>query len=104
MWIIRASFSIGINTALYGTFNFKGPIKTAIRHVVRPTLSFNYSPSLSKSHWYKTQIDTTDKLYSFSEFEGSLYGFYGQEDFGGMSFGVDNNLEMKMKIKKRHHH
>jgi hypothetical protein len=63
-------------------------------------MSFSYSPSLSKSHWYKTQIDTTGKLFSFSEFEGSLFGYYGQEDFGGLSFGVDNNLEMKMKSKK----
>ena len=96
----RVSFGIGINTALYGTFNFKGANKVALRHVVRPTLSFSYSPSLSKEHWYKTQIDTTGKLYSFPEFERSLYGFYGPEDFGGMSFGVDNNLEMKKRSKK----
>jgi len=94
----RASFNVGINTALYGTFNFKG--STSIRHVVRPQLSFSYSPSLSKSHWYKTKVDTTDKLFSFSEFEGSLFGYYGQDDFGGMSFGVDNNLEMKTRSKK----
>lgn len=93
----KASFGINLNTALYGTFNFGS---TAIRHVIRPTLSFSYSPSLSKQHWYKTQIDTTGKLYSFSEFEGSLFGYYGQEDFGGISFGVDNNLEMRTKSKK----
>ena len=96
----RASFGIGINTALYGTFNFKGPKQMAIRHVVRPTVSFSYSPSLSKAHWYKTQIDTTGRLYSFAEFERSLFGYYGPEDFGGISFGVDNNLEMKMRSKK----
>ena len=96
----RASFGIGINTALYGTFNFKGPKQMAIRHVVRPTVSFSYSPSLSKAHWYKTQVDATGRLYSFAEFERSLFGYYGPEDFGGISFGVDNNLEMKMRSKK----
>ncbi len=96
----RAAFSLGINTALYGTFNFNGAKATSIRHVVRPTMSFSYSPSLSKSHWYQTKVDTSGRLYSFSEFEGSLFGFYGQEDFAGMSFGVDNNLEMKMRSKK----
>jgi LPS-assembly protein len=96
----QVSFNIGINTALYGTFNFKGPKHLAIRHVLRPTLSFSYSPSLSKEHWYRTQIDTTGKLYLFPEFERSLYGFYGPEDFGGMSFGIDNNLEMKKRSKK----
>src|SRR6188508_1981526 len=96
----RAAFSLGLNTALYGTFNFKGAKATSIRHVVRPQMSFSYSPSLSKSHWYQTRVDTTGKLFSFSEFEGSLFGFYGQEDFGGLSFGVDNNLEMKTRSKK----
>jgi len=96
----QVSFNIGINTALYGTFNFKGPKHLAIRHVLRPTLSFSYSPSLSKEHWYRTQIDTTGKLYLFPEYERSLYGFYGPEDFGGMSFGIDNNLEMKKRSKK----
>jgi LPS-assembly protein len=96
----RTSFGIGVNTALYGTFAFKGANKLAIRHVIRPTVSFNYSPSLSKEHWYRTQIDTTGKLYSFPEFERSLFGYYGQEDFGGISFGIDNNLEMKKRSKK----
>lgn len=96
----QVSFNLGINTALYGTFNFKGPKHLAIRHVVRPTLSFSYSPSLSKQHWYKTQVDTNGRISSFPEFERSLYGFYGPEDFGGMSFGVDNNLEMKKRSKK----
>jgi lipopolysaccharide assembly outer membrane protein LptD (OstA) len=96
----KMSFGIGINTALFGTFNFKGPRKTAIRHTIRPNLSFNYSPSFSKSHFYETQIDTTGRRFRFSEFEGSMFGFYGEEDFGGISFGIDNNLEMKVKPKK----
>ncbi len=96
----KASFGIGINTALYGTFSFKGPREIAIRHVIRPTLSLNYSPSFSKQHFYDTQIDTTGRSFRFSEFEGSLFGYYGEQDFGGISFGVDNNLEMRTKSKK----
>jgi len=96
----KASFGIGINTALYGTFDFKGASKTAIRHVIRPTMSINYSPSFSKQHFYETQTDTTGRKIRFSEFEGSMYGFYGDQDFGGLSFGVDNNLEMRRKPKK----
>jgi len=96
----KMSFGIGINTALFGLFNFKGPRKTAIRHVIRPTLSFNYSPSFSKEHFYETQIDTTGRKFRFSEFEGSMFGFYGEEDFGGIGFGVDNNIEMRIKPKK----
>lgn len=96
----KASFGISVNTALYGTFNFKGARQTKIRHVVRPNLSLSYSPSFSKQHFYTTQVDTNGRTFRFSEFEGSLYGFYGEQDFGGMGFGLDNNLEMKSKSKK----
>ena len=68
--------------------------------MVRPTLSFSYSPSLSKQHWYKTQVDTFGRISLLPEFERSLYGFYGPEDFAGTSFGLDNNLEMKKRSKK----
>jgi LPS-assembly protein len=96
----KISFGIGINTALYGTFNIKDGKKTAIRHVVRPSFNFNYAPSLSKQHYYRTQLDTTGREFRFSEYEGSLYGFYGEEDYGGVSFTLDNNLEMKYRPKK----
>lgn len=95
----RTSFGLGLNTALYGTYQFKKSNIMAIRHVVRPSLSFNYSPSLSKKHFYETQVDTNGRKLRFSEYEGSLFGFYGENDFGGMSFSLDNNLEMKVKTK-----
>ena len=34
------------------------------------------------------------------EFEGSLFSPYPQGKFGGITFGVDNNLEMKLRSKK----
>ncbi len=95
----KSSFGIGINTALFGRFDFKGPRNRSIRHVIRPNVNFSYSPSFSKQHFYETQIDTTGRRFRFSEFEGSMFGFYGEEDFGGISFGLDNNLEMRVKSK-----
>ena len=95
----KMSFGIGVNTALFGTFNFKGKSNASIRHVIRPNVSINYSPSFSKSHFYESQVDTTGRKFRYSEFEGSLFGFYGEQDFGGLSFGVDNNIEMKKRGK-----
>lgn len=97
----NASFSLGINTALYGTYQFRNSNIVALRHVIRPSLSLSYSPSLSKSHYYETQVDTTGRPFRFSEFEGSLYGYFGEQNFGGLSFSLDNNLEMKIKPKKK---
>lgn len=95
------SFSLGINTAVFGTFagfGKKSSIK-AIRHVVRPSFSINYKPDMAKSHFYQTQIDSTGRQYRFSHFDGSLFGGFSEGRFGGIGFGVDNNLEMKIRSK-----
>lgn len=95
-----ASFSISFSTAVYGTKNFKNSRIIAIRHTLRPSISLNYKPDLSSSHYYNVQVDTTGYTYRFSEFEGSLMGSFGEGRTGGIGFQVDNNLEMKVKSKK----
>ena len=95
-------FSIGLNTAIYGTYQFKKSRIIAIRHVIRPSLSFNYKPDLSKNHFYTTQLDTTGFIspFPFSEFEGALYSGFSNGRTGGLGFSLDNNLEMKWRSKK----
>jgi LPS-assembly protein len=93
-----ASFGIGLSTALYGKYSFNG---TQIRHVMRPTFSMNYKPDLSKNNFYRTQIDDSGREYLFSQFEGSLYGYYPAGKSGGIGFQIDNNLEMKPRKKKK---
>lgn len=90
-------FGLGMNTALFGTYQFRGPRQVAIRHVVRPSFSLNYRPDLSKRHFYNTQVDTTGYQFRFSEFEGSLYGGFAEGQVGSIGFQLDNNLEMKKR-------
>ncbi len=98
----QVTFSLGFNTALYGTYSFKKSRIKAIRHVIRPSLSFNYKPDLSKEHFYTTQLDATGYVspYPFSEFEGALYSGFSYGKTGGIGFSLDNNLEMKVRGKK----
>lgn len=96
----QAAFSLGFNTALFGLYRFKGAKVSAIRHVIRPSIGVNYKPDLSKSHFYSTQVDATGYVARFSEFEGALYSGYGEGRNGGLSFQLDNNLEMKLRSKK----
>ncbi|MDP4264639.1 MAG: putative LPS assembly protein LptD [Bacteroidota bacterium] len=96
----QASFGLSLNTAIFGTYQFRKSRITKIRHVIRPSLSFNYKPDLSKQHFYTTKVDTSGYTARFSEFEGALYSGYGEGRFGGMSFQIDNNVEMKVKSKK----
>ncbi|HSC55307.1 MAG TPA: putative LPS assembly protein LptD [Phnomibacter sp.] len=97
----EVSFGLGMQTAIFGKFNFgkKDNIKQ-IRHVIRPQLSANYKPNLAKKDYYFTQIDTVGRKEQFSLYQGSLFNSYSYGSFGGMSFGLQNNLEMKVKDKE----
>ncbi len=95
-----ASFGLSLNTAIFGKYQFKGSRIIAIRHVMRPSVSLNYKPDLSRSHFYYSKVDTTNYRFRFNEYEGSMYGFFGEGKYGGMSFSLDNNLEMKYRSKK----
>jgi hypothetical protein len=96
------SFSMSLNTALFGTYDKFGKNSSvrAIRHVIRPSVSASYKPDLNGKDYYSTQVDTTGRQVRFSKYAGSLYGAFGEGEFGGLSFTLDNNLEMKVRSKK----
>jgi len=95
------SFSLGTASRIFGTYKFKKTSSIqAIRHEVRPSISMSYTPDLAASYHYTTQIDSTGRNYRFSKYDGGIGGGYSEGNFGGMGFGVDNLLEMKMKDKK----
>jgi len=95
------AFSLGLTTAIYGTFqNFgKNSRILGIRHTVRPTISFSYSPDLSKDYYQHKQITSTGRYDNLNQFAGNVYNAFAPGTFGGMSFGVDNNIEMKVRSK-----
>ncbi|MFM7839262.1 MAG: putative LPS assembly protein LptD, partial [Chitinophagaceae bacterium] len=84
------SFSLGLNTALFGLFDRFGPKSSvrAIRHVVRPSVSVNYKPDLARQDYYSTQIDTSGRQFRFSAYENSVFGTFSEGRFGGISFGI----------------
>ncbi|MFD2525065.1 putative LPS assembly protein LptD [Flavihumibacter stibioxidans] len=96
------SFSMSLNTAIFGTFNKFGKNSSvrAIRHVIRPSISASYKPDMNGKDYYSTQVDTSGREVRFSKYDGSLYGAFGAGEFGGLSFTLDNNLEMKVRSKK----
>ena len=98
----QMNFGLGLNTAVFGTYQFKKGKVMAIRHVIRPNINVNYRPNLSKKYYDLIQTNTTNPaLVPVPQFaSGNLFGQYGYGRFGGLTFGVDNNLEMKVRSKK----
>jgi len=95
------SFGMGISTRIFGMFTFKKNSKVqAIRHEIRPTLSASYKPDMNKQFWYTAQTDTFGNKGRYSYYERSVFGAFGEGRFGGLSFGIDNNIQMKLLSKK----
>ena len=98
----EVSFNSTLSTRIYGMFNFKfGPIK-AIRHVINPSVSFNYHPDFGHSSfgWWQSYTDNTGYTHRYSIFEQSLYGGPPDGQSGRISFNIGNNLEMKIANPK----
>lgn len=96
----HVTFGVGAASRIFGTYKINGDNIVAIRHEIRPTISFNYTPDLASSYYYTTQVDATGRRYRFSKYDGiGMGGAYSEGTFGGLGFGVDNILEMKVKEK-----
>ncbi len=102
--------SLDINTKLYGFYKpwkkLFGDKIEAIRHVVTPRIGFSYSPDFgSLDYGYYGQYSYTDKYgqvdsVRYSHFEGAPFGVPGSGRSGVVNFGIDNNIEMKVKSDK----
>lgn len=97
----EVSFGLSFNTRIFGTVNFpKSKGIKAIRHEVKPFISLNYKPDLVHQYYQDVQVDTSGYRTRYSKLEGGVIGSFAEGSFGGMSFGIDNLLEMKVKDKK----
>lgn len=90
------SFSSSLGTTIYGTFNFGEDKKIkSIRHVIRPSISYGYTPSFEK--YYDTYAtDATGKMAQYSRFEGGIFGAPGISNSNTMGISVSNTFEAKV--------
>lgn len=96
------SLSASYNPQIYGTYQFtrEGSRIEAIRHVMKPSVSFSYSPETDKlsSDMYRTvQYDTLGNTREYSIYEGSIYGTPSTGRRSGVvSFSLSNIVEAKV--------
>lgn len=95
------NFGLSFNTRIFGTYKFKKDKNIqAIRHEIKPFIGLNYKPSFVSQYYQDVQIDTIGNFTRVSELSGGTTGAFSDGRFGGVSFGIDNLLEMKVKNKK----
>jgi len=100
------NFSTSLGTTIYGMFNFKREGKTpkiqAIRHVMRPSISYNINPAFDK--FYETfEVVSADGLTTqdveYSRFEEGIFGAPNKNFSSSMGISLSNNFEAKVKDK-----
>lgn len=92
------NFSAGIGTTIYGTFEFGEDKKIqAIRHVMRPNVSYSYTPSFEQ--YYDTYaIDATgNTMQEYTRFENSIFGSPGNRYAQNIGFSLSNTFEAKVR-------
>ena len=94
------SFSSSLGTTIYGTFNFgDDKIIKSIRHVMRPSVSYGYTPSFAKYYdTYATDASGTMKK-DYTRFEGGVFGSPGLSNSNTMGFDLSNTFEAKVADK-----
>ena len=110
----QTSFGLSLSTLIFGNYNFKPTSKiVAIHHEIRPNISISYSPNTNSGNYYwlrtsnrvKDSIQNKNKTWTYivgdsmrvSRFAGNVVGTFGEVPFGGITFGLDNLLEMKKR-------
>ena len=100
--------SLSASTTLYGFFvpNRKlfGDKIQAIRHVFKPTVSFQYKPDFSSDHYsfwdtyQKTDAEGNVTYEKYNPYQGALFGGgVSQGETGSIALSISNNIEMKMR-------
>src|SRR5690606_35185927 len=90
------NFNASLGTTLYGTFTFKEGSKIqAIRHTVRPSVSYGYTPSFEQ--YYDEYIDQNGEVRQYSPFENGLYGVPGLHNSNSIGLSLSNVVEAKVR-------
>ena len=122
--------SLNLSTKLYGFYTpikklFPNGKVEKFRHIITPTIGFSYHPDFGKSLWgyygsydqpvYTDVVDPATGLkvqkydsngnpvfvhQTYDRFSGSLYGNAPNGHSGTLTFGVANNLEVKVRNDK----
>ncbi|MBI3143348.1 MAG: LPS-assembly protein LptD [Bacteroidetes bacterium] len=103
------SLSTTVNTTVYGTYKFsRSKSLVAMRHVVTPSINFNYTPDFTQSRWgYFDTVRTSNQPNSDGSYPTTIYSLYGSNPLGqpqrgkigAIGFGANNTLEIKVRDK-----
>ncbi|WP_157593755.1 putative LPS assembly protein LptD [Pontibacter actiniarum] len=102
--VYQYSAGASLNTTIYGTVYVKGEKVEAIRHLIRPSISYSYRPDFGDERFgfYQRTLVGTDPNTNLPRYQNLGRFRTGLPSTGlnsSLSFSLDNSLEMKVKAK-----
>jgi len=100
--VVNPSISLSVGPNMYGMYQSKNPDSKiiALRHVLTPSVSISYRPDMGNmvdKYYFHDELSGRDISY----YEGGIYGLPSTPgESGKVSFGLNNNLEMKVRSDK----
>ncbi len=93
--------SVSLTSNFYSYYRFVGRRKTLLRHVMTPTVSFNYAPVIQQGiESYTDSVNGELRQVRYSKYERSLYAENVTQSSGRIIFGLNNTFELKQKSAK----
>ena len=83
---------------LYGMYTLRGNTVQAVRHVITPTIGFNYRPDMGRR--ISLGLDTSGVPISYSPFEIGIFGEPPAGESGTLNLGLIQSLEAKVRDRK----
>lgn len=92
------NFASSLGTTIYGTFKFGDTKKIqAIRHVMRPSVSYGYTPSFEKYYdTYASDASGQMAIRDYTRFEEGIFGAPGKVNSSSLGFSLSNTFEAKV--------
>ncbi len=87
--------SASLSTTAYGMYTFKNKKIKAIRHTIRPSVSYTYRPDFG-FYYNDVQKNSNGDTQIFSQFDGGIYGSPSRGTSNALSFSLANSLEGKI--------
>lgn len=95
------NFSTSLGTTLYGLFNFgKNKKIQAIRHVMRPAISYNINPAFDQYYdefLIPQTADEAAQVVPYSRFENTLYGPPNKIYSSNIGLSLSNTFDAKIR-------
>lgn len=91
------SLNTRVTTKLYGMYRFKKGKVKAIRHVMIPSATLNYSPGFDRT--VSGNFGDSASFITYDPYSIGIYGTSSAQEVGGLALNLQNNVEMKVNTK-----